>query len=87
MDPLHCALSSRRKAFPSATYIFLADFSPHNAENIAKRLEERNILVKPLGDSVLGDGYMRITTALPEDNRRFVTALEEVLGRGEDRTV
>jgi len=36
---------------------------------------------------VLGDGYMRITTALPEDNWRFVTALVEVLGHGEDRTV
>jgi histidinol-phosphate aminotransferase len=75
------------KVFPSETYYFLADFSPHNARDLANRLEERNILVKPLGDSVLGDGYMRITTALPDDNRRFVTALVEVLRRGEDRTI
>jgi histidinol-phosphate aminotransferase len=68
------------QVFPSETYFFLADFSPHNAEVIAKRLEERNILLKPLRDPVLGDGYMRVTTALPEDNRRFVSALAEVLG-------
>ena len=38
-----------------------------------------NILIKPLNDAALGPGYMRITTALPEDNRRFVDALREVL--------
>jgi hypothetical protein len=30
-------------------------------------------------DPALGPGYMRITTALPEDNRHFVDALREVL--------
>jgi histidinol-phosphate aminotransferase len=30
-------------------------------------------------DPVLGPGFMRITTALPEDNRRFVTALKAVM--------
>jgi histidinol-phosphate aminotransferase len=35
--------------------------------------------VKPLDDKRLGPGYMRITTALPEDNRRFVAALEQIL--------
>jgi histidinol-phosphate aminotransferase len=72
------------KVFPSETYFFLADFSPHHAAEIAKRLEERKILVKPLNDPVLGPGYMRVTTALPDDNQRFVTALAEVLGCGED---
>lgn len=32
-----------------------------------------------LGDSRLGSGYMRITTALPEDNARFVAALRALL--------
>jgi histidinol-phosphate aminotransferase len=75
------------KVFPSETYFFLADFSPHDAAQIAKRLEARKILVKPLNDPVLGRGYMRVTTALPDDNQRFVAALAEVLGRGEDRPV
>jgi histidinol-phosphate aminotransferase len=71
--------------FPTQTYFFLADFSPHNAEDIARRLETRQILVRPLDDPRLGRGYMRVTTALPEDNQRFVTALAKVLGHGEDR--
>jgi histidinol-phosphate aminotransferase len=75
------------KVFPSETYFFLADFSPHSAADIAKRLAERDILVKPLNDPVLGRGYMRVTTALPEDNRRVLVALAEILGRGEDRSV
>jgi histidinol-phosphate aminotransferase len=73
------------RVFPSETYFFLADFSPHDAEDIARQLEERGILVKPLNDPVLGRGYMRVTTALPDDNRRFLGALEEILGHSEDR--
>jgi histidinol-phosphate aminotransferase len=67
------------EVFPTDTYFFLADFSPHDAEAIAERLAERRILVKPLGDPVLGRGFVRVTTALPEDNRRFLGALEQIL--------
>jgi histidinol-phosphate aminotransferase len=35
--------------------------------------------VKPLGDARLGPGFMRVTTALPEDNTRFLEALREIL--------
>jgi hypothetical protein len=28
---------------------------------------------------------MRVTTALPEDDQRFIAALAEILGRGHDR--
>ena len=69
------------RTYPSETYFFLADFAPRNAVEIADRLRRRNILIKPLNDPALGPGYMRITTALPEDNRRFVDALREVLSR------
>jgi histidinol-phosphate aminotransferase len=61
------------------TYFFLADFAPHNAAELADRLRSRDILIKPLNDPVLGPGYMRITTALPEENRRFVDTLREML--------
>lgn len=67
------------RTFPTETYFFLADFSPHDASRIADQLRSRNILIKPLNDPVLGPGYMRITTALPEDNRRFIDALREVM--------
>jgi histidinol-phosphate aminotransferase len=63
------------RTFPTETYFFLADFAPHDATQLAERLREQRILVKPLGDRRLGPGFMRVTTARPEDNRRFVQAL------------
>ncbi|OGA47921.1 MAG: histidinol-phosphate aminotransferase [Betaproteobacteria bacterium RIFCSPLOWO2_12_FULL_62_58] len=67
------------RAFPSTTYFFLADFAPHDAAVLAARLREHDILIKPLNDARLGPGYMRVTTALPEDNARFVAVLEALL--------
>ncbi|HEY7317266.1 MAG TPA: histidinol-phosphate transaminase [Candidatus Binatia bacterium] len=67
------------RTFPTETYFFLADFAPHEAHVLAALLKERNILVKPLNDERLGPGYMRVTTAFPEDNARFVAALRELL--------
>jgi histidinol-phosphate aminotransferase len=67
------------RTFPTETYFFLADFAPHDADALARALHERGILVKALGDERLGRGYMRITTALPEDNARFLAALRELL--------
>lgn len=71
------ALSVR--TYPTETYFFLADFAPHKAAELADQLRSRDILIKPLNDLALGSGYMRITTALPEDNRRFVDVLRELL--------
>jgi len=67
------------RTFPTETYFFLADFAPHDAADLAQRLARHEILVKPLGDTRLGSGFMRVTTALPEDNDRFVAALAEML--------
>jgi histidinol-phosphate aminotransferase len=67
------------RTYPSETYFFLADFSPYDASLLAERLKEHEILVKPLNDTRLGPGFMRITTSLPEDNARFLAAIREVL--------
>ena len=67
------------RTFPTRTYFFLADFAPHDAGVLAEHLKARGILVKPLNDARLGPGYMRVTTALPEDNRRVVEVLRELL--------
>jgi histidinol-phosphate aminotransferase len=67
------------RTFPTEAYFFLADFAPHDAGQLANRLEERGILVKPLNDVRLGPGFMRVTTALPEDNARFLSAIGEFL--------
>ena len=67
------------RTFPTETYFFLADFSPHEAGDVAARLRERQILVKPLDDDRLGGGFMRITTARPEENERVIAAIDEIL--------
>ncbi len=67
------------KTYPTQTYFFLADFAPHDAGALAEKLKARGILIKPLNDAALGPGFMRVTTALPEDNARFVSALKELL--------
>ena len=68
------------RTYPTKTYFFLADFAPHDAAQLAEALVGKGILVKPLGDPILGKGFMRVTTSRPEDNARFVDALRELLG-------
>jgi histidinol-phosphate aminotransferase len=67
------------RTFPTQTYFFLADFAPHDATVLADKLRERGIFIKPLGDPILGPGFMRVTTALPDDNQRVVQSLRELL--------
>jgi histidinol-phosphate aminotransferase len=72
------------RTYPTETYFFLADFAPHDATELAASLQERGIFIKPLGDSILGSGFMRVTTALPDDNTRVVQALQELLNHAEN---
>jgi histidinol-phosphate aminotransferase len=67
------------RTFPTETYFFLADFAPHDASELAERLRKRRVYIKPLNDAVLGPGFMRVTTALPQDNARFLSELEDLL--------
>ncbi len=67
------------RTYHTETYFFLADFGPHDATRLAERLREQQILVKALGDRRLGPGFLRVTTARPEDNGRFVQALRALL--------
>lgn len=67
------------RTFPTETYFFLADFAPHNASQIEAKLRSHDILVKSLNDLALGPGYMRVTTATPEDNARFLAVLGSLL--------
>jgi histidinol-phosphate aminotransferase len=67
------------KTYPTQTYFFLANFAPRDAKELAEKLKARAILIKPLNDAALGKGFMRVTTALPEDNARFLSVLKELL--------
>ena len=67
------------RTYPSETYFFLADFAPHDASDLARKLREHNIFIKHLNEPALGKGFMRMTTALPEDNKHFLETLRELL--------
>ena len=67
------------RTFPTETYFFLADFAPHDAADLAARLQQEKIFIKPLGDPMLGSGFMRVTTALPDDNQHVIAALKALL--------
>lgn len=67
------------RTFKTQTYFFVADFAPHDAAELAGKLEQRGVLIKPLNDPRLGPGFMRVTTALPEHNQRFVQILQEII--------
>jgi histidinol-phosphate aminotransferase len=67
------------RTYPTQTYFFLADFAPHDAAELAGKLRNRGIFIKPLNDPLLGRGFMRVSTALPEDNARVAAALREFL--------
>jgi len=69
------------RTFPTETYFFLADFAPRDAGEVAKELSEKGFLVKALNDNALGNGFMRITTSIPENNSKFIKALKELLLR------
>jgi len=67
------------RTYPTETYFFLADFSPRDAGELSVRLQEHGIYMKPLDDETLGSGFMRVTTALPEDNEIVIRTLRELL--------
>jgi histidinol-phosphate aminotransferase len=74
------------RTFPTQSYFFLGDFAPHDATGLAERLRQHGILIKPLNDPALGPGFMRVTTALPEDNKRVVEAVKQLLSSQMART-
>ncbi len=73
------------RTYPTETYFFLADFAPHDAAELAIRLRQHGIFIKHLNEVSLGPGFMRVTTALPEDNRRFIKVLKELLQHAQGR--
>jgi histidinol-phosphate aminotransferase len=67
------------RTYPTETYFFLADFAPRNAAELAEQLKRENIMVKPLHDPRLGPGFLRVTTALPQEDQRFLEVMKRLL--------
>ncbi|WP_049986141.1 hypothetical protein [Halobellus rufus] len=46
------------ETYPTETYFFLADVSPHDAGEVARSPRDRDVYVEPMDDERLGDGYL-----------------------------
>jgi len=55
---------------------FPVDFTPLDAAEPAENLKLHDMPVKPLNDRHLGQGYFRVTAALPADNACFIAPLK-----------
>jgi histidinol-phosphate aminotransferase len=66
---------------PSQTNFLLVRASG-NARDFARELLQRGVIVRPMDAFGLGDGALRISVGLPEENRRCVAAIEEILADG-----
>lgn len=51
-----------------------------NGQNVFERLLKKGIIVRPMAEYELPE-FIRVTVGLPEQNRRFINALKEVIGR------
>jgi histidinol-phosphate aminotransferase len=65
------------KTYPTENYFFLADFTPYTGKEIADALAAQRILVKPLHEPRLGAGFIRMTTAVPDDNAKVLEVLRQ----------
>jgi len=63
---------------PSQTNFILVR-CPGNAGELTKQLLARGVIVRPMSAFGLGDGAIRISVGLPEENRRCIEALGEIL--------
>jgi histidinol-phosphate aminotransferase len=67
------------QTFPTKTYFFLADFAPYDGTKLATQMRKHGIFIKPLKDPMLGTSFMRVTTALPEDNERVINVFKKLI--------
>jgi histidinol-phosphate aminotransferase len=62
---------------PSVTNFLLVDFG-HDTTEVNDKLLHKGVIVRPLGSFEMPTA-LRITIGLPEENRKFIQALKEVL--------
>ncbi len=63
---------------PSQTNFILVR-CPGNANELTQELLKRGVIVRPMSAFGLGDGAIRISVGLPEENARCLEALREIL--------
>jgi histidinol-phosphate aminotransferase len=63
---------------PSVANFLLVEFDGDGAA-VVRGLEERGVIIRPLGAFGMEPRYARITVGLPDENRKLIAALEEIL--------
>ena len=67
-------------AYPSATNFVMFDVPGDDATPILDALKERHIYVRHYGNPDWGlGGHLRVSIGLPDENTKFLTALEEII--------
>ena len=65
---------------PSVGNFFLVDVSPRRGAELFEKLLDRGIIVRSM-DEYGYPNHVRVTYGLPQENRKFLQALKEVLGK------
>lgn len=65
--------------YPSATNFILVGMGPYDAHVVWEQLVARSVLVRDASQWPGVENALRVTIGTPEENARFLTALEEVL--------
>jgi histidinol-phosphate aminotransferase len=66
------------KIYPTKTYFFLGRV-PVGADKFARKLNEKNIHIRPLHYERLEKRFLRFATSTPENNRIVLNAIREIL--------
>ena len=66
--------------YPSATNFILVDMGVNDAHTVWEQLVARSVLVRDASQWSGVGNALRVTIGTPEENTRFITTLEEVLG-------
>ncbi len=64
---------------PSQTNFLLVRVPGHSATEVQGELLKRGVIVRPMHVFGLGDGSIRISVGLPQENQACLTALKEIL--------
>jgi histidinol-phosphate/aromatic aminotransferase/cobyric acid decarboxylase-like protein len=71
------------KVFSSETFFFLIKIPYRyvNADQFAKRLERKNIHLRPLHIEGLENKFVRFATSTVENNSTVIKSIEEIFGK------
>ena len=80
VDYLHAALTELGLECQPTQSNFLMFRVPGDARQVFDELLDQGVIVRPLGSYGYPD-RIRVNAGLPEENRRFIEALRQVLAR------